>query len=123
MQFAAMGAGHRQLVHLGQSGEVIEVRIQRLRLVDERDDSRLNEKPLYEFRRSVEGRGYCFAPPVKVDRSANMKVSEEMRTAPNGPSFTDSRAGLENVVLVLCIVYDVVEELLRESWRHGGAES
>jgi hypothetical protein len=57
-----------------------------------------------------------------VDRFGNLKVPEEMGTAPNGPSLTDGRAGFEDVLVVLCVVYDVVEEFLRESWRHGGGE-
>jgi hypothetical protein len=48
-----------------------------------------------------------------------MNNVEEMRTAPSGPSFTDGREGSENVAFRLCIAYDVVEDLLGESWRHG----
>ena len=89
--------------------------VQRLGLVDERDCSRTKLKNLHVFGRTVDGGGYSFAPQVEIDRSANMKFLEEMEVASSDPSCADGRVGLK-IMSVPCIVYDVVEDLLRESW-------
>ena len=68
---------------------------------------------------TVDGGGYCFAPHLEVVRCGKKDLGEEMGTASDGPSFTDGRVGSENLVFELVIVYDVVEDLLGESWRHG----
>ena len=64
MYFATMVV-QRQVGNPGQSGEVIEVWIQRLGLVDKGDDFRKNVKILHVFRWAIDGRGYSFAPPVE----------------------------------------------------------
>ena len=119
MYFATMVV-QRQVGHPGQSGEVIEVWIQRLGLEDKGDDSRTNVKAHHVFRWAIDGRGYSFAPPVKDGKFAEKNPLEEVGMAPGGPSFADGRVGFEIFIIVPCVVYDEVEELLRESWRHGG---
>ena len=109
----------RQVNYSGKSREVTEVLIQRLVFADKRDDSRVNVKVFHVSRWSIGGRGYPLASSIEVGGVAHMKVLEEMGTAPNGPSFTDGRVRFESVPVVRCIIYDVVEEFLRESWRHG----
>lgn len=118
MYFATI-AGQCQLGYMGQSGEVSEVRVQRLGLADERDDFRIDVKRFHVSGRAIDGGGYSFAPQLEIGIFGEMKLLEEVGTAPNGPSFADGRVGLENVVLELCMVYDIVEDFLRESWRHG----
>ena len=56
-----------------------------------------------------------------MDWLADVKVLEKMGAAPSRPSFTDGRTDFKSVVVALCTVYDMVEELLGESaWKRGG---
>ena len=79
-------AGQRQVSNLGKSEEVIEIYPDPpLGLADERNDSR---KDFHVFWRVIDGREYSSVPQVEIDRWVNIKLLEEMRTAPNGPSFS-----------------------------------
>jgi len=109
-----------QFDHLSKSGEVIEVRIQWLGVADERDDASMDDQPLYVLGWTVDGRRDAFAPLVEIGRYENIKDLEEMAATPKGPLFANGGAGFESFAVFL--VYDIVEELLRESWRHGGCE-
>lgn len=115
-----MIAGQDQTNYLGQSGEVVEVRIQRL---GEGDDIQIDVKDLYELGWTIDGGGYCFAPHLEVVRYGKKDLVEEIGAASDGPSFTEGRVGFENLVFELVIVYDVVEDLLGESRRHDASRS
>ena len=111
-----------QASHPGQNGEVRKVRVQRYGLVDEREAFRLDEKPRYVVGWTVDGGGYCFTPPGELSWVANENDIEAMATTPSSPSCADDREGSEKRLwvrhMVFCVVYDVVEDLLGESWRH-----